>query len=104
MHAEQQTPRRPHHIPSWQSWPSRDSRGAVSEQFIRGLRQGLATCWHVNGRKAWEGRFVDGRESGWWAFWDEDGETIALVEYRAGRVSRTLSRDAEILAAAVARV
>jgi hypothetical protein len=89
---------------NWSSWPLREQRGGVSERFVHGVRQGAATCWHANGQKAWEGAFVDGREHGWWAYWDDEGGSIALVEYQHGRVVRALRRDTDILAAAVASV
>jgi hypothetical protein len=89
---------------NWSSWPLREQRGGVAERFVDGVRHGAATCWHANGQKAWEGAFVDGREHGWWVYLDDQGGTIAVVEYRHGRVVRTLSRDTDILAAAVASV
>jgi hypothetical protein len=105
MHEQAKTQRSTEpYNPDWSSWPAREERGAVSERFIQGVRQGPGTCWHANGRKAWEGVFLDNRSHGWWAYWNDEGDTIALVEYAHGHVVRTLRRDADILAAAVADV
>ncbi len=38
-----------------------------------GLRHGLATTWHPNGARRSEGRYSDGRRSGRWTYWNEDG-------------------------------
>ena len=71
--------------PRFETWPKSPARrGAIAESYRFGRRHGWTSAYYVNGRKACEGAFRDGREEGWWVFWREDGSTEAIVEFRAG--------------------
>jgi hypothetical protein len=72
-------------------WPL-GTRGALIESHSNGRRHGWSIAFHDNGNKACEGAFVDGVESGWWVFWNEDGSPAVAIEFEQGVPCRPILR------------
>ena len=43
------------------------------------------TAYHGNGRRAWEGKLVNGRRQGQWISWAENGTITSIDQYEEGR-------------------
>ena len=56
-----------------------------------GLRQGVWTFFHENGKKAAEGGYDRGLKHGKWIFWYDNGNKTAEGEFAAGRKHGTWS-------------
>jgi hypothetical protein len=82
----ERTERMTDNTPRFASWPEDPARPtSLVESYRFGQRHGWAAAFYADGRKACEGVFRDGNEEGWWVFWNEDGSTAAVVEFRRGR-------------------
>lgn len=50
-----------------------EDRPRERAEFRDGVRHGVAATWHPDGSKRSEGHYADGRKTGRWTYWREDG-------------------------------
>lgn len=49
--------------------------------YKNGIREGKTITYFANGKKYYEGQFVNAQKSGVWKFWDEQGEFVNKIDF-----------------------
>lgn len=56
----------------------------MSSDGTRWIRHGLFQSYHPNGKLAFEGTYVDGKEDGVWTDYHQNGQIAARGHYKSG--------------------